>query len=172
MTAFEFDRELSNAKSLLFSFALKLTKDYQNAQDLFQDAATRGFRYCEKFETGTNFRAWMSTIIRNTFINRCRSNQKRRNLSEPIESFTYAIENQNIVANEGEANLRIQEVHQVLDQLSDIYRVPFLMHLQGYEYKDIAEHMEVPIGTIKSRLSTARSMLKTSLQKTEIAMAS
>ena len=167
MTTFEFDRELNNSKSLLFSFALKLTKDYQNAQDLFQDAATRGFRYCEKFETGTNFRAWMSTIIRNTFINRCRSNQKRQNLSEPIESFTYAIENKNIVSNQGEANLRIQEIYHTLDQLSEIYRIPFLMHLNGYEYKDIADHMNVPIGTIKSRLSTARSMLKNAIKQKE-----
>ncbi|PHN08619.1 RNA polymerase sigma factor [Flavilitoribacter nigricans] len=165
MTALEFDRELTNAKSILFSFALKLTKDYQNAQDLFQDAATRGYRYCEKFETGTNFRAWMATIIRNTFINRCRYNQKRRNLSEPIEAFTFAIENKNIVPNEGESNLRIQEIYRSLDNLSEIYRTPFLMHLNGYEYKDIAQHMGVPIGTIKSRLSTARSMLKTAIQQ-------
>lgn len=167
MTTFEFDRELNKAKSLLFNFALKLTQDYQNAQDLFQDAATRGFRYCDKFETGTNFRAWMSTIIRNTFINRCRSTQKNRNVSEPIETFTYAIESTSIVANEGESNLRMQEIYKALDKLSDIYRVPFLMHLQGYEYKDIAEHMEVPIGTIKSRLSTARLLLKSSIQQTE-----
>lgn len=168
MTTLEFNQELNSAKSLLFSFALKLTKDYQNAQDLFQDASTRAYRYCEKFESGTNFRAWMSTIIRNTFINRCRFEQKRRNLSEPIESFTYAIENKNIVANQGESNLRIREIYNALDQLSDIYRVPFLMHLQGYEYKDIAEHMDVPIGTIKSRLSTARSMLKDAIKQTEL----
>ena len=64
MTTCEFNRELNNARSLLFSFALKLTKDYQNAQDLFQDAATRAFRYCERFESGTNFRAWMSVSSR------------------------------------------------------------------------------------------------------------
>lgn len=160
MTTIEFDRELTNVKSTLFSFALKLTKDYQDAQDLFQDAAARGYRYCGRFEMGTNFRAWMATIIRNTFINKCRANQKRRTVSEPIESFTYSIENHNIVANQGEMDMRIQEIYRMLDQVNEIYRIPFMMHYQGYEYKDIAEKLDLPIGTIKSRLHTCRSMLK------------
>lgn len=160
MTNLEFNRELSNVKSTLFSFALKLTSDHQDAQDLFQEAATRGYRYCSRFEMGTNFRAWMSTIIRNTFINQYRAKQKKRTVSEPIESFTFSIENRNIVANQGEMNLRIQEINKVLDQLNDIYRIPFMMHFQGYEYKEIAAHLSLPIGTVKSRLHTARARLK------------
>jgi RNA polymerase sigma-70 factor (ECF subfamily) len=160
MTTLEFNQELTNVKSTLFSFALKLTKDYQDAQDLFQDAAARGFRYCNRFEMGTNFRAWMATIIRNTFINKCRANQKRRTVSEPIETFTYSIENQNIVANQGEMDMRIQEIYRMLENISEIYRIPFMMHYQGFEYKDIAEQLDLPIGTIKSRLHTARTMLK------------
>jgi RNA polymerase sigma-70 factor (ECF subfamily) len=116
---------------------------------------------------GTNFRAWMATIIRNTFINKCRAKQKRRTVSEPIESFTYSIESQNIIANQGEMDMRIQEIYRALDQLSDIYRIPFIMHFQGYEYKDIAEHLDLPIGTIKSRLHTARATLKKMIRKQE-----
>lgn len=167
MTTLEFNRELTNVKSTLFSFALKLTRDYQDAQDLFQDAAARGFRYCSRFEMGTNFRAWMATIIRNTFINKCRAKQKRRTVSEPIESFTFSIESQNIIANQGEMDMRIQEIYKMLDQLSDIYRIPFIMHFQGYEYKDIAKHLGLPIGTIKSRLHTARATLKKMISKQE-----
>lgn len=167
MTSLEFNRELTNVKSTLFSFALKLTRDYQDAQDLFQDAAARGFRYCSRFEMGTNFRAWMATIIRNTFINKCRAQQKRRTVSEPIESFTYSIESSNIIANQGEMDMRIEEIYRALDELSDIYRIPFLMHFQGYEYKDIAEQLDLPIGTIKSRLHTARTTLKKMISKLE-----
>lgn len=167
MTPIEFNRELKNVQSTLFSFALKLTRDYQDAQDLFQDAATRGYRYCNRFEMGTNFRAWMATIIRNTFINKCRANKKRRTVSEPIESFTFSIESQNIVANQGEMSMRMQEIFQMLDQINDLYRIPFLMHYQGYEYKDIAEHLNVPIGTVKSRLHTARTQLKDLISKKE-----
>lgn len=165
MTPVEFNRELKNVESTLFSFALKLTRDYQDAQDLFQDAAARGFRYCSRFEMGTNFRAWMATIIRNTFINKCRAKKKRRTVSEPIESFTYSIESQNIVANQGEMNMRIQEIYKMLDQINDLYRIPFLMHYQGFEYKDIAEKLDVPIGTVKSRLHTARTQLKDLMSK-------
>lgn len=160
MTSLEFNSELNNIKDTLFGFALKLTKDYQDAQDLFQDAVTRGFRYSHGFETGTNFRAWMSTIIRNTFINKYRAAKRKRTVSEPIENFAYALEGQNPLVNQGEMNMRMQEIYQALDQLSDIYRIPFLMHFQGYEYKDIAEELNIPIGTIKSRLHTARQQLK------------
>lgn len=160
MTSLEFNSELNNTKDTLFGFALKLTNDYQDAQDLFQDAAARGFRYCKGFESGTNFRAWMATIIRNTFINKHRAKKRRRTVSEPIENFAYALEGQNPLVNQGEMNVRLQEIHKVLDQLSDIYRVPFLMHFQGYEYKDIADALNIPIGTIKSRLHTARQQLK------------
>ncbi|PHN06980.1 RNA polymerase sigma factor [Flavilitoribacter nigricans] len=160
MTSIEFNSELKNTQDKLFGFALKLTKDYQDAQDLFQDAVTRGFRYSNGFETGTNFRAWMSTIIRNTFINKCRSAKRKRTVSEPIENLAYALEGQNPLVNQGEMNMRIQELYQSLDQLNDIYRIPFMMHFQGYEYKDIAEELNIPIGTIKSRLHTARQQLK------------
>lgn len=160
MTNTEFNRELSSIQSSLFSFSLKLTRNYQDAQDLFQEGAARGFRYCTRFETGTNFRAWMSTIIRNTFINNFRAKQRKRTVSEPIETFLYAIESQNTIANQGEMNIRIQEIYDMLDELNDLYAVPFMLHYQGYEYKEIARQLDLPIGTVKSRLFTARQLLQ------------
>lgn len=165
MNTVEFNQELNSYRDILFRFALKLTKDYQDAQDLFQDATTRGFRYREKFTMGTNFKAWMSTIIRNTFITKIRSKRRLKVVSEPLDTFTFAIENRNTVGNDGEAKLRIEAIVDQLNQLSDLYRIPFVMHYRGYEYKEIAAHLDIPIGTVKSRLSTARGMLKKSLAK-------
>ena len=165
MTKRDFNRHLERIQPFLFSFALKLTNNYQNAQDLFQDAAARGFRYRDKFEMGTNFRAWMGTILRNTFINHCRAAKKRQTVDEPLDTFTHAIENQNAVSNQGEVNMRMTELNKLIDRLSGLYRVPFMMHYQGYEYQEIADHLSIPIGTVKSRLNTARTKLKQLLRK-------
>ncbi len=161
----DFSHALQSHKDILFSFALKLTRDYQDAQDLFQNAALRAYRYWGRFEPGTNFRAWMATIIRNTLITQYRKNQQRHILSQPIEYFIFAIENKNAIGNSGEQDLYLQELLNYLDTLKELYRIPFIMHYQGYEYKEIAEYLDVPIGTVKSRLNTARSMLKCHLAK-------
>ncbi len=155
MTHQEFNSELVSKRSILFSFALKLTKNYQDAQDLFQDGTTRAFHYCSHFEMGTNFRAWMSMIIRNTFISDFRT-KKRRSLA--YESFY--TENENTMDNQGETNMRIQDIYRILDQLDEKYAVPFLMHYQGYQYKEIGDTLGLPIGTVKSRLYTARQTLR------------
>ncbi len=171
MTQGQFNRQLKRIQPFLFSFALKLTNNYQNAQDLFQDAATRGYRYRDKFEMGTNFRAWMGTILRNTFINHCRAAKKRQTVDEPLDTFTHAIENRNTLYNEGEMNIRVEELQSALGQLSDLYRIPFMMHYQGYEYKEIADHLDIPMGTVKSRLNTARSMLRKIIDAGEVVRA-
>jgi RNA polymerase sigma-70 factor (ECF subfamily) len=160
MTNLEFEQELTREKPLLFSFSMKLTRNYQDAQDLFQDGAARGFRYCFRFESGTNFRAWMSTIIRHTFINNFRARQRKRTVNEPIETFLFSIKNENIVANQGEMNMRIQEIYSMLDELKDLYSIPFILHFKGYEYQEIAQQLQLPLGTVKSRLHTARKLLQ------------
>ncbi|MEM1214102.1 MAG: RNA polymerase sigma factor [Bacteroidota bacterium] len=168
LSKLQFQRELNNVRDIVFRFALKLTGDYQDAQDLWQESCIRAFRYREKFERGTNFKAWLSTIVRNSFVTNYRKRKRRRQISEPVETFDYALESKMMVPNEGEANMRIQAIYHQLDQLSDLYRVPFLMHYQGYEYKEIAEKLSIPMGTTKSRIFTARRMLKQQLAGQEI----
>lgn len=163
MTPNEFSSALLSHRETLFSFALKLTCNYQDAQDLFQNASLRAYRYRDRFEPGTNFRAWMATIIRNTLITQYRKNRLRRTLRQPIETFAFAIESKKIIGNSGEQNLFLGELLRCLGSIKDLYRIPFLMHYQGYEYKEIAEVLDVPIGTVKSRLNTARAMLKNHL---------
>ncbi|MCB9294151.1 MAG: RNA polymerase sigma factor [Lewinellaceae bacterium] len=165
MTPNEFSNALLSHQDTLFSFALKLACNYQDAQDLFQNASLRAYRYRDRFEPGTNFRAWMATIIRNTLITQYRKNRLRRTLRQPIETFAFAIESKNTIGNSGEQSLYLQELSHALSSLKALYRIPFLMHYQGYEYKEIAEVLEMPIGTVKSRLNTARAILKNRLQE-------
>lgn len=160
MTNVQFTQEMDKLENILFSFALRLTRNYEDAQDLMQETAFRAYKHRDKFALGTNFKSWVSTIMRNTYINRYRKEKSRKHVNEPVESFLFALENKNIVANSGEMNVRMQELEQMLDKIGDIYSVPFLMFYRGYEYKEIARYLSIPIGTVKSRIFLARKKLK------------
>ena len=160
MTTLEFRSEFDSLENILFSFAMKLTKNREDAKDLMQETAMRAFRHRDKFTMGTNFKSWCSTIMRNTFINQYRKKKLRRNVNEPIESFLFAVENKNVIPNRGEMNIRMKEYKNVFNEISDIYSIPFLMFYRGYEYKEIADYLEIPIGTVKSRIFLARKKLK------------
>lgn len=168
MTAAEFSQQFDQLSTKMYGFALKLTQNQERAKDLMQETALKAYRHRDKFRTGTNFRAWVSTIMRNTFINDYRRRKKRQKVSEPIEEFTFALESKTIISNQGEMNLRLEEIAGMLDELSDLYRVPFLMHFRGYEYKEIAVHLDIPIGTVKSRIFIARKKLKEQLYGEEV----
>ncbi len=160
MTNLEFTGEIDRLENILFSFALRLTRNYEDAQDLMQETIFRAYKHREKFTMGTNFKSWTSTIMRNTYINRYRKEKNRRHVNEPIESFLFAIENKDANLNSGEMNVRMQELEGMLKGIGDIYSVPFLMFFRGYEYKEIAAYLNIPIGTVKSRIFLARKKLK------------
>jgi len=163
MTTIEFTDQLDLFQSFLWNFAMKLTQNQETAKDLMQDTALRAFSHKEKFQKGSNFKAWIATIMRNIFINQYRQNKKRKQVAEPIESFIFAKVEQLSTSNHGESNLRIQEIMALFIKMSDIYSIPFWLHYKGFEYKEIAEKLELPVGTIKSRIHTARSKLKARL---------
>ncbi len=160
MSTLEFSQEFNGLENILFSFAMKLTKNREDAKDLMQETAMRAYRHRDKFTMGTNFKSWCSTIMRNTFINQYRKAKLRRNVNEPIESFLFAVENKNVIPNQGEMNIRMKEYKSIFSEIGDIYSIPFLMFYQGYEYKEIASYLEIPIGTVKSRIFLARKKLK------------
>ena len=120
----------------------------------------RAYRHREKFAMGTNFKSWVSTIMRNTYINRYRKMKSRKHVNQPIESFTFALESNSAIPNKGEHDMRMKELKNMMDKVGDIYRIPFLMFYQGYEYKEIAAHLDIPIGTVKSRIFLARQKMK------------
>lgn len=160
MSAEEFTLEIQQLEQLLFSFALRLTRNREDARDLMQETAIKAYRHRNTFQTGTNFKSWISTIMRNTFINHYRKNQKRQHVNEPIETFTFALENKNAIPNQAEHDLNVQELYGLLNQIGELYSVPFLMFQRGYEYHEIAEHLQIPIGTVKSRIHVARQRLR------------
>lgn len=160
MTNQEFTQEIGKLDNLLFSFALRLTRSQQDAQDLMQETAMRAYRHRDKFAMGTNFKSWVSTIMRNTYINRYRKAKSRKHVNQPIENFTFALESKSAIPNQGEHDMRMKELKSMLGSIGEIYRIPFMMFYQGYEYKEIAQQMGIPIGTVKSRIFLARQKMK------------
>ncbi len=165
MSTLQFIQQFNSFEDKLFSFALRLTRNKEDAKDLMQETALRAFGNRDKFKVGTNFKGWLTTIMRNTFINNYRREKKRKTVNEPLDTFLFAIENKNTVANGAYSRLTMQEMEELFDEIGESYSVPFMMFYQGYHYDEIADHMEIPMGTVKSRIFFARKKLKALLRE-------
>lgn len=160
MTAIEFNSEFQRWNTVLLAFANRLTQNAEDARDLLQETAYRAFRNRDKFELGTNFRAWAITIMRNTFINQYRRKKSKKAINtEPIDDMLYTLENR-CVGNSGEENITVAELNGLIADLGTTLSRPFMMHHTGYRYEEIAEELDIPIGTVKSRIFFARKKLK------------
>lgn len=158
MSGKEFHNNFDTISNDLHNFALHLTKNEENAQDLYQETAYKALKNKEKFKIGTNFKAWMTTIMRNTFINEYR--RKKRQQTYQAASDSYQFDSPSIaVSNVGETNVGYKELVGIVNQLDDKTRVPFWKYYLGYSYQEIADELEVPLGTIKSRIFHARRIL-------------
>ena len=159
MTTLEFNAKYQPLKDLLFAFAMKLTRNQFDTQDLMQETLCRAFKNKDRFTLGTNFKAWITTIMRNNFINDYRKMKTRNRVEAPIEDFGYFVENKSV---EGNANslIMMKELTNILNNLSEDFRKPFIMFKDGFHYNEIAEKMNIPIGTVKSRIFFARKKLK------------
>lgn len=159
MTVTEFNENYYPLEDLLFAFAMKLTKDTVNAQDLMQETVCRAFKNKDRFAVGTNFKAWITTIMRNNFINGYRRMKTRNKVEAPIEDFGYFVENQSIAGNT-HSIIMTKELNRMVESLSDNFKIPFKMFNAGYHYDEIAAEMNIPIGTVKSRIYFARKKLR------------
>lgn len=146
--------------SVLNSFAYNLTKNSEEAKDLFQETAYRAMTNREKFRPGTNFKAWLFTIMKNIFINNYRKKVKANTIIDSTDNMYYINSGKNVIANSGEANILMKELKGMISGLDDGIKIPFMMHYEGYKYQEIAEELTLPLGTVKSRIFFARKALK------------
>jgi len=158
MSTLEFQHQLLGFRQQLYYFALSLTKDRDNAMDLVQDSLMRALTYREKFQDNTNFKAWLYTIMKNTFINGHRRNKRSRAIMETVEHVREAAGRAQ-VPNSTDGLVRMGEIQRSLDRLHPAFREPFTMHHEGYKYHEIADHLSIPVGTVKSRIFQARQRL-------------
>ena len=160
MTNSQFSKELTLLEKGLREYALKLTKDRFDASDLYQETAYKATKNLYQFRDNTNLRAWLMTIMRNIFINDYRKKRKRQTLQDGSNN-TYLINSgEGSVVNEGAYNLDFEELSMIVDRLENYLKIPFLLAFEGYQYDEIASELDVPLGTIKSRIFLARKKLK------------
>lgn len=152
--------QLGNVNQSLRAFSLKLTGNLTDANDLYQDTALRIISNADKFRAGTNFKAWAVTIMRNIFINNYRKKVRRGTILDQTPNNYYLNSGDVAVTNEGESNASYKELIDMVATLPDEFKQPFWMAYKGYKYDEIAEKLDAPLGTIKSRIFFARRKLR------------
>ncbi|NRB51778.1 MAG: RNA polymerase sigma factor [Saprospiraceae bacterium] len=164
-TTSTFASEFNALSTYLRSFALKLTQDVHRAEDLYQDTAFRAFKHQDKFTSNSNLKAWLSTIMKNTFINNFRVRKRQANVFDDTPDNYLLNSEANEIPNDGEGKLALDDLHQLIDQLDERYKYPFLMMYEGYKYDEICTELDLPIGTVKSRIFLARAALKHQIKR-------
>lgn len=164
MTAIEFNHKLEGLSQYLRPFALKLTRDNEAANDLMQETMVKAISNKDKFAEGTNMKAWMYTIMRNTFITAYHRTVRRKTFIDTTDNLHYINSSGQITSNGANSKFVIDDVDEAVNELKKEYSRPFLMHFRGFKYHEIAEKLEIPIGTVKNRIHIARKLLKSRLQ--------
>ncbi len=163
MTTTEFNHQLLSYENNLRRFAVSLTSNRDDAEDLVQETYAKAFSYRERLSDYSNLRSWMLSIMKNTFINNYHR-ASRRYSSADDETHNRMMNN---IDDEGKTDPDSRysecEILAAVEELDPQYRTPFKMHLKGFKYKEIAASLDLNIGTVKSRIFTARQMLMETL---------
>lgn len=159
MTQLQFHTALLGQQKKLLIYAIRLTSDTENAQDLLQETFLKALTYSDKFTLNNNFKGWVFTIMKNTFINDYRRKMKVKNTFGAASNEFHLSAEVDKVYPSPESIYNSKEIISNIDNLDDEYKIPFKMFLQGFKYKEIAEELDLPIGTIKSRIFFTRKKL-------------
>jgi RNA polymerase sigma-70 factor (ECF subfamily) len=153
----------------LYNMAYRLTRNAEDAQDLVQETFFKAYKHYDKFEAGTNLKAWLFRIMKNSFINTYRKKQNQppqsafSDIEESFENLVTEDPGRQIKNPEQEIldSILDEDVQKAIDSLNEDYRmVIHLVDLEGFSYKEAAEILEVPVGTVMSRLYRGRRMLE------------
>jgi RNA polymerase sigma factor (sigma-70 family) len=164
MTAIEFNTRILSEKNALKNFALSLTHNIDDSLDLLQDTYLKAITYQEKFEENTNVKAWLFTIMKNTFINAYRRNIKTKQLISKGDEIALNRAFKQNSYDHSDSRINAKEIIKHIETLEDQYKVPFTRYYNGYKYEEIASEMHLPLGTVKSRIFLARKILMDSLK--------
>jgi RNA polymerase sigma-70 factor (ECF subfamily) len=165
MSTVEFNELLLNNTEFLKPFAVTLTRDNEVAKDLLQETMYRALINKEKYNVGTNIKAWLYTIMRNIFINNYRRKSKQSTIFDNSPNDFLMNYNQVTTANSAEGSLKMKDMEFAIHRLPEIFRNPFVLYFEGYKYHEIADLLTEPLGTIKSRIHFARKILRGQLSR-------
>ena len=165
MSNLEFNEMLLTNADFLKPFAINLTRDTEEANDLYQETLYKALANKEKYNAGTNIKAWLFTIMRNIFINNYRRKSKQKTIFDSTPNDYLINLKQVTVSNVAESDMQVKEIKKAIRDLPEIFKTPFLLYFDGYKYNEIAEVLHEPLGTIKSRIHFARKLLKEQISR-------
>ena len=160
MSEVEFGTAINNCEKPLFGFAMKLTKDQDDAKDLMQETFIKAYTNKDKFKEGTNLKAWLYTIMRNSFITQYQKAARQKTFVDNSEDLHLINSSSTMAYNDGEHNLSYDELLKEINNLDEKHMRPFVMYSRGFKYIEIADRLNIPLGTVKNRIHVAREVLK------------
>jgi len=160
MKSLKFNQQFDELTPNLHSFAYKLTNNKSDASDLFQETAFKAMKNKNMYKAGTNLKAWLFTIMKNIFINDYRKKKRANTVIDTTDERYFINSGKVAVVNKANSNIMVRELKEMIRQLDDSIKVPFMMYFSGYKYQEIADYLELPLGTVKSRIFFARRELK------------
>src|SRR5690349_8294909 len=164
MTAMDFTHQIASLRGTLRSFTRRFTTDREESLDLVQDTILKALTYRDKFKEDTNLKGWLFTIMRNTFINNYRKSQRERTSTDATKELYYLNVEDMHTFNRPGSSFEYEDIWKNVHELREELLTPFKMHDSGYKYHEIAEHLGVPIGTVKNRIFHARKEIQKKLQ--------
>ena len=160
MNSTTFAQDLIKVQDDLLRFAYKLTSDREEANDLLQETSLKALDNEDKYMPETNFKGWMYTIMRNIFINNYRKVVREQTFVDQTDNLYYLNFSPDTSYESTERAYDLKEMHRVVNALPREYKIPFSMHISGFKYREIAEKLNLPLGTVKSRIFFTRQKLQ------------
>ena len=158
-----FEERLISLQGNMLNFAYQLTTDREMAEDLLQDTTLKALDNEDKYVDNVNFKGWIFTIMRNIFINNYRQNVRKATVIDQTEDLYHLNISQDSGLDTPEGSFAVKEISAALNAFPEEYRIPFNMFVAGYKYNEIADKLDLPLGTVKSRIFCARKKLREEL---------
>ena len=160
-----FESSLLSLQDNMMNFALSLTTNKEAAEDLLQETTLRVLNNKDKYYENVNFKGWVFTIMHNIFVNNYRRIVRSKTIMDTTDNLYHLNLPQDSGFDTPNGAYTVKEINKAIDSFTDEYKVPFSMHVSGYKYQEIAEHLGLPIGTVKSRIYFARQRLQKMLKE-------
>ena len=160
----DFDQLIAAELLPLRNYALSLTHNMDETKDLVQETVLKAYRYQAKFQEGTNLRGWLYTILKNSFINNYRRDMKRNTFLDSTDNSYFIDLPSHKIDNDAETKFIRRDLDHAIDDLAFDLRVTFKLNTEGNKYHEIAEELQIPIGTVKTRIFVARRILRERLK--------
>lgn len=164
MRTANFAQDLLSVQTELLNFAYKLTADREEANDLLQETSLKALDNEDKYTAETNFKGWIYTIMRNIFINNYRKALRDQTYVDQTDNLFYLNQNIDIEGDSTEGSYDLKEMRRIVNALPKEYRIPFSMYVSGFKYREIADKLGLPLGTVKSRIYFTRQKLQEELK--------